>query len=248
MTKKEDQENKKTLRTKEKDFVEIEYAGYLDDNTLFDTNIKELAEENFQDTNNDLYKPLKLQIGSKTVIEGLDEELKNKEINKEYTIEIEPERGYGKRNKDLIRLIPLRKFKETNINPVPGMSVQVNGMYGTVKSVNGGRVLVDLNHPLAGRRLRYSFKILRTIDDLKEKIIIVLNNLIGIETKEKDISINNGNIEIKITEKLNQGIIDELKKELVKRIDELKDMKIEIIPETKEITEKKENEIKIEKE
>ena len=45
-----------------------------------------------------------------------------------------------------------------------------DGRVGKVLSVSGGRVLIDFNHPLAGKDLVYEIDIKRKIDDLNEKI------------------------------------------------------------------------------
>ena len=58
-------------------------------------------------------------------------------------------------------------------------------MFGVVKTVSGGRVLVDFNHPLAGKDLVYNVKINKIVDDIKEK----LNSLLKMHLNIKDAEI-----------------------------------------------------------
>ena len=56
------------------------------------------------------------------------------------------------------------------INPMPGLPVNIDGIYGVIITVAGGRTIVDFNHPLAGKNVVYEINILRKVDDLNEKI------------------------------------------------------------------------------
>ena len=64
----------------------------------------------------------------------------------------------------------MRIFKEKNINPIPGMALQLDNYLVKILSVSGGRVIVDFNNPLAGKEIDYDFEILRKVEDNKEKI------------------------------------------------------------------------------
>jgi len=52
-----------------------------------------------------------------------------------------------------------------------------------VVSVSGGRVLVDFNHPLAGKDLVYEFTIKNKIESLEEKVKSIINFFVGQEFK-----------------------------------------------------------------
>lgn len=156
---------------KKGDFVEIEYTGKLKDGDfIFDTTNKKIAEENGISNSKMEYGPVIICVGQRMTIPGLDDNLIGKEINKEYKIEILPEEGFGKKNAKLIQLIPNSKFKKQNINPIPGLQVEIDNQPGIVKIVTGGRVMVDFNHPLSGKNLVYEYKINKIIDNDEEKI------------------------------------------------------------------------------
>lgn len=152
--------------TKKGDFVELRFTGYAQ-GRVFDSNI----EEDLKKINSEA-KPIKtiIVIGQKMVVSGLDRELEGKEIGKEYEITINAKEGFGERNRELIKTIPLKSFTEKNIFPQAGMILNLDDMLAKIITVSGARVVTDFNNPLAGKELKYIFKIVRKVDDEKEKI------------------------------------------------------------------------------
>jgi len=174
---------------KKHDFVEIEYTGKLKDGTVFDTTDEKIAKENNIHDPKAEYKPTVICIGEQQIPEGLDDFLQGKEPNQEYTVELLPEKAFGRKNAQKIKLIPLNTFKKQEIMPQPGLQVNIDNEMGTILRVSGGRVLVDFNHPLAGKEVVYTVKPLRIITDTKEKIEAFMKtslNLPGIKTEIKD--------------------------------------------------------------
>lgn len=153
---------------KEKDFIEVEFSARVKDGELFDTTNKKEAK--ILGIKEELVKPLILSIGQEMVIAGLDKDFLGKELDKEYTIEINPEEAFGKRDPLLIQMISLNNFKEQKVMPQRGMQFSLDGKIARVLSVSGGRVLLDFNHELAGKRIVYNYKILRKVEDKKEQI------------------------------------------------------------------------------
>ncbi len=149
---------------KEKDFIELEYTGKLkEDNIIFDTTDEKIAKENGLFDEKAEYKPIVICIGQGQIIKGLDNALPDKEPNKPYTIEVNAEEAYGKKNAKLIQLISTSKFLKQNIQPMPGLQVNIDGTMGIVKTVSGGRTLVDFNHPLAGKDLTFKIKLVEIV-------------------------------------------------------------------------------------
>lgn len=154
------------MQIKKNDFVEIEFTG-KSNNEIFDTTHPEEAKSIGLDVN---VKPIIASVGNEMLLKGLDEALGGKEVDKEYSVHIFPEKAFGKRNASLIKTIPMKIFLEKNINPAPGMVFQLDQHLVRILSVSGGRVIADFNNPLAGKEIDYDFKILRKVDDDKEKI------------------------------------------------------------------------------
>ena len=205
-----------------KDFIEIEYTGKLkEENIVFDTTYEKVAKENNLDLHTG-YEPVVVCIGEEQLLKGLDKNLEGKEIGKEYNIDLQPEDAFGRKNAKLIQLIPLNKFKQQNIQPMPGMQLNIDGVVGTVKTVSGGRTMVDFNHPLSGKELVYQVKINKKVTDDKEKLQGYLKLSLGTKDFETEITNNDS----KIT----------LKKEIPKEAQETLSKKItELIPNIKKV-------------
>jgi len=151
------------------DFIEIEFTGKANDE-IFDTTNKKEAEQMNPEIDIKNIKPIVVSVGNQMLLKGFDDELEGKEIGKKYSIHILPEKAFGKRDPSMIKTIPMRVFKEKNINPVPGMALQLDNYIAKVLSVSGGRIIVDFNNPLAGKEIDYDFKITKKIEDINEKI------------------------------------------------------------------------------
>ena len=154
-------------KIKKNDFIEIEFTGSFD-GRVFDTTKPEKAKEMGVDSKN--IKPMIVSVGNEMLLKGLDEDLIEKEIGKPYEIHLLPEKAFGSRNPKMIRTYPLKSFRDNNINPYPGAVLQLDNMIAKVISVSGGRVMIDFNNPMAGKEVDYEYKILRKVDDEKEKI------------------------------------------------------------------------------
>jgi FKBP-type peptidyl-prolyl cis-trans isomerase SlyD len=147
------------------DFVKLIYTGTVN-GAVFDTTDAEKAQEEGIFDQEKTYGPIVVRVGSMHVIPGLDEALEGKEIGVDEEIEIAPEKGYGPHETDLVRSTTTKDFKE---KPTVGMRVSSEGREGLVVNVVGKRVVIDFNHPFAGKTLNYTFRIEETIEDAGEK-------------------------------------------------------------------------------
>ena len=99
------------MKIKEKDFIEIEFTGRIKDSQeIFDSNILEDIKKAELDIKE--VKPFILSVGQKMLPDGFDKDLVEKEANKEYTLELKPEEAFGKRDKELIKMVPTKLFLE----------------------------------------------------------------------------------------------------------------------------------------
>ena len=154
------------MQVQKNDFIEIEFTGKAN-NEIFDTTNKEEAKSIGLDAD---VKPIITCVGNEMLLKALDDALEGKEIGKKHSVHINSEKAFGKRNPSLIKTIPMRIFKEKNINPYPGLTVQMDDYLTKILSVSGGRITVDFNNPLAGKEIDYDFKILKKIEDNTEKV------------------------------------------------------------------------------
>jgi len=172
------------------DFVEVEYTGKLKDGgVVFDTTSEETAKKHGIHDKSAEYRPVIICVGQGHIVRGLDKEIEGRETDKKFTADIKPEDGFGKKNPKLLQLMSTGKFREQEITPVPGLHVNVDGLIGTVRTVTGGRIIIDFNHPLAGKELVYEACIKRKVTDTKEKVDSLIDLLrlkdFEVEIKEK---------------------------------------------------------------
>ena len=154
------------MQIKKNDFVEVEFTGKSNDE-IFDTTNPEEAKSIGLKAD---VKPVIASVGNEMLLKGLDEELEGKEVGKKYSVHLTPEKAFGPRNPSMIKTIPIKLFREKNMNPAPGMVFQLDQHMVRIISVSGGRVMADFNNPLAGKEVDYDYKIIKKIEDNKEKV------------------------------------------------------------------------------
>lgn len=178
------------------DFVEVDYVGRIKDTgKIFDLTKGDIAKKENVYNPKVTYKPVVLIVGTDFIIGGLDEALREMKVGDRKKVEIPPEKAFGEKKEELVKLIPFTRFKEQNLDPVPGAVVNIGVMKGTILSVSGGRVRVDFNHPLAGKTLEYDIEIKSQITDTNEKVKAVVRYFTGITEVEvvrkgKEVEIN----------------------------------------------------------
>ncbi|MFH0936272.1 MAG: peptidylprolyl isomerase [Candidatus Woesearchaeota archaeon] len=208
------------MTLKKGDFIEIEFIGKIKENGIvFDVTNEQDAKKYNLYNSNIKYSPVIICIGENNIVKSLDEFLIGKEI-KEYTIELSSEKAFGKKDPKLMKIVSSNIFKKQKITPFPGLQINFDGVIGTIVTAGSGRVIVDFNHPLAGKDLIYEIKIKRLVTDTKEKLFSILKPL---SNKEIDIKIENSiaNVELKINEQFQKPLIDKIKI----LIPEIKDVK-----------------------
>ena len=130
------------------DSVSVNYTGRLEDGTIFDTSLQEGRE------------PLTTTLGQGQLIPGFENGLIGMTIGEKKTVEIEPKDAYGYVNPEMISEVPLTQVPE---NVKSGDMLQGQNQYGpvqvTVKEVKENTVVLDMNHPLAGKKLIFDLEV-----------------------------------------------------------------------------------------
>ncbi len=186
------------MALQKKDFIEIDFTGKIKDGGVFDsTKKKELESSGIQGNP----KPFVFSLGQKMFLEAIDEYLIGKEVGKKYTIELTPEKAFGKRDPKQLQMIPLKVFYQHQINPVPGASFNFDGKIAKILTVSGGRVMVDFNNPLAGKDIIYDIEVKRKVDDLNEQVK-ALNDFFF--RREVEFEIEDKNLKMKVDDQIGQ--------------------------------------------
>ncbi len=163
---------------KEGNLVYLAFDGWIEnpgsDPQLFDTTDEDRAKEADLFDEKRTYGELPVIVGSGRLMEGLEQAILDAKVGEEKEVVIPPAQGMGERDPKLVELFPLREFRRREIEPQQGMEVQVRNRMGTVTAVTAGRVRVDFNNPLAGRTLRYKFKVLKKVKAAKAKVKAII--------------------------------------------------------------------------
>ncbi|MBD8878509.1 FKBP-type peptidyl-prolyl cis-trans isomerase [Roseibium polysiphoniae] len=131
------------------DSVAIHYKGTLSDGTVFDSS--------------EGRDPLQFTVCSGQIIPGLDKALPGMTVGEEKTVNIPSEEAYGAKDPNATQPVP-RDQLPTDIPLEVGTQLQVqtpDGQLMTVSIVEVGEenVVLDANHPLAGKDLTFEFSL-----------------------------------------------------------------------------------------
>jgi len=129
--------------------VAIEYSVFSDDNTQIDSNVGK--------------DPLIFLFGSHQILPALEEALRGLDVGDNKEVTLEPQHAYGEVNP--------HAFKKVAANMIPedlrfegALLVVADEQFGEmlirVVSIEGEEVVLDFNHPLAGKTLKFDVKVL----------------------------------------------------------------------------------------
>ncbi|MAF99374.1 MAG: peptidylprolyl isomerase [Nanoarchaeota archaeon] len=213
------------------DFIEIDYTGKFPDGKVFDTTIESIAKENDVHSDKVRYSPAIICIGEKQVLPGLDAKLLNKEIGKEHEISLTAEEAFGKRDVKKMRIVPISEFQQHKVQPQPGLQIDMDGEIGVVSRVSGGRVIVNFNHPFAGRDVVYTVKIIKKITEPKEQITSFMNSVLRIPKDSIKVDITEKTAKIGLPVELPAQVTEAFSQKLTE-ITELEKIEILVNPTT----------------
>ncbi len=138
-----------TNKVKEGDYVKVHYTGKFNDGQIFD------SSQGCQ--------PLEVHMGANEVIPGFENALMGMEENEKKSFTVEADKAYGQRDESLERQFNRADFPQ-DFQPEVGQVLVLQdpsqGQFpATVKDVSGDTVMLDLNHPLAGRTLSFDVQV-----------------------------------------------------------------------------------------
>lgn len=164
-----------------RDFILINYTAKVKEtNEVFDTTNEEVAKKEHLHKEGEIYEPNLVVIGEGWVLKALDDSLTTMEINKPATVEIPPDKGFGQRDPEKMRRVPLKQLLAKEINPVIGARIEYQGKMASVRAIGAGRVLLDFNPPLAGKTLIYDVAVNKKLESNEEKIGALIHRRIAV--------------------------------------------------------------------
>jgi FKBP-type peptidyl-prolyl cis-trans isomerase SlyD len=128
--------------------------------------VKEAGTDTVVDTNKGS-KPLEFIMGTGQIIPGLEKGLTGMKQGESGDILVPASEAYGEYNEEAVQTLPREQFEGIELKE--GMTLYGQGQNGetiqvTVKSFNDNEVVVDFNHPLAGKDLMFTV----TVDSVRE--------------------------------------------------------------------------------
>ncbi|MDA7942451.1 MAG: FKBP-type peptidyl-prolyl cis-trans isomerase [Nitrosopumilus sp.] len=156
----------------------VDYTARVKDTgEVFETTRGDVAREHLPDGDAG-QGPRLVSIGGRSypVLSGFGEALAGASVGESITVDIEPERGFGARDKKKVRMMPLRKLGDDAETAEAGDSVEVDGRKGVIRFVGSGRVQVDFNHRHAGKTLTFEGTVTAHLQSAEEKAGAILEN------------------------------------------------------------------------
>ena len=161
------------------DFLLVDYTGKVKETgEVFDTTVEEVAKKERLHKEGEIYEPRLIVVGEGWMLKALDEEFPNFEVGKAASVEIPPEKAFGSRDSEKVRMIPLRRLTAKGITPRLGMSLEFDGKLAVVRTVGSGRVQLDFNPPLAGKTLVYEVTVQKKLETKIEKMAALVHRRI----------------------------------------------------------------------
>lgn len=136
------------MSIKDGDTVKVHYTGSLADGTVFDSSRERV--------------PLEFVMGKGMLIPGFEAAIMGKETGDTVSVRIPPAEGYGDVDPDLVFTVA-RAQVPSHIIPEPGLQLQLSSDEGAmdVVVVEAGEdeIILDANHPLAGKELNFEIEV-----------------------------------------------------------------------------------------
>jgi FKBP-type peptidyl-prolyl cis-trans isomerase 2 len=172
------------------DIIRLQFDTFTDDGKLVETTDEKKAKEGGIYDEHSSYKPFVTILGSGRLLKDLEEDVQKANVGEEKEISLPPEKAFGVRDTNNVRVASYREVERSlveeekrmgrsgkDVVPEPGRMVRIGDRYGKILTVTAGRVVIDFNHPLAGKTIKYNYKILEKIEGDEKKIgaIIEIN-------------------------------------------------------------------------
>jgi FKBP-type peptidyl-prolyl cis-trans isomerase 2 len=108
-------------------------------------------------------EPLEFKAGAHQMIPGFEKGVMGMKAGEKKSFTVKPEEGYGQVNPKAFQEVPKKKLP-ADVKPKAGMTLYAQGKEGqpipvTIKEVKKDVVVMDFNHPLAGKTLNFDVEV-----------------------------------------------------------------------------------------
>jgi FKBP-type peptidyl-prolyl cis-trans isomerase 2 len=143
------------MKAKNGDTVSVHYKGTFQDGTVFDSS-------------HDRGETIDFEVGAGQMIPGFNDAVVDMKVGETKTVTVAPEEGYGEVNPNALMEFPKTVFPD-DFDLKEGEMVQGNSpagqpMIGKINEIQEETVVVDFNHPMAGRELNFEIELVEIRD------------------------------------------------------------------------------------
>lgn len=129
--------------------VKLHYTGTFDDGEVFDSSRGR--------------DPLEFEVGAGQVISGFDKAVMGMKVGDSKTVRLVEDEAYGPYNEEMVFPADPEQFEE-GLTPEIGQQFQTQLEDGTpllltVTAVEEEKIILDANHPMAGKPLNFDLEI-----------------------------------------------------------------------------------------
>lgn len=134
---------------KDNNQVKVHYTGTLSDGKVFDSSKDR--------------EPLAFTVGQGQMIPGFENAVKGMSLNEKKTVTIPSDEAYGEKKEDMVQKVTKEQLPP-DLKPEVDQELASqlpNGQQIVVKvtEVNEDHILIDANHPLAGKDLTFEIEV-----------------------------------------------------------------------------------------
>lgn len=140
-------------KAKQGDCVKVHYTGKLEDGTVFDTSINQT--------------PLQFTIGKGEVIPGFEQAVVGMNLGESKTVKVPADQAYGPHREEMVLEVDRKQFP-ARLKPEVGQQYQIPQAHSrptlvTITNVSESKIVLDANHPLAGKDLIFNVQLLEIL-------------------------------------------------------------------------------------
>jgi peptidylprolyl isomerase len=147
-------EEKSMKKVEDGNYVKVHYTGKFGDGEIFDSSSG--------------CQPIEVHMGAHDVIAGFEDALLGMNLNEKKTFTLEAAEAYGEREEGLQQTFNRSDFPpdfDAEVGQVIILQDPEQGQFpAMVKTLEADQVVLDLNHPLAGRALTFDVEVVEIND------------------------------------------------------------------------------------
>ncbi|MCP4522908.1 MAG: peptidylprolyl isomerase, partial [Candidatus Gracilibacteria bacterium] len=132
------------------DPIAVHYIGTFEDGEKFDSSY-------------DRNEPIVFIVGTGNMIKGFDAGVVGMKIGNKKTLTLAPADAYGEISEENVQEVPkdqMKSFEDAGIEIKPGAKLPTERGIFIIKEVTDDTVIIDVNHPLAGKTLTFEVEMI----------------------------------------------------------------------------------------